>query len=126
MRYTTSDRIQCENTQRNPLSKTGRSGSGGSQPQTKSSQAREDTISYSSLKAFDATFKLSQRDILQYFDTSASWDSTAVDPTSPWDNSPKKTKFQCCHRLRTSKRADKDHDLLHHCFCKDLYCPVHN
>src|SRR5712671_5986800 len=64
-------------------------------------------MSYSSLEAFDATFKLSQRDILQYFDTSASWDSTAVDPTSPWDNSPKNTKSRRRHRLRTSKRTDK-------------------
>jgi hypothetical protein len=83
-------------------------------------------MSYSSLEAFNATFKLSQRDILQYFDSSASWDSTAIDPTSPWDNSPKKAKHQCRHRLCTSKHADKDHHLLHHCFCSDLYCPTYN
>ena len=82
-------------------------------------------MSYSSLEAFDATFKLSQRDILQYFDSSASWDSTATDPTDPWDNSPKRTKCQRPHHLRISKRSDKDHDLLHHCFCKDLDCPTH-
>src|SRR5882762_7632507 len=87
---------------------------------------RGDTMSYSSLKAFSATFKLSERDILQYFDSSASWDSTAIDPTSPWDNSPKKTKHQHHHHLCTSNRTDKDHYLLHHCFCKDLYCPIHN
>ena len=85
-----------------------------------------DAMSYSSLEAFDQTFKLSDRDILQYFDTSASWDSTAVDPTEPWNNSPKKTKHQHPHCLRTSKRGDKDHDLLYRCFCKDLDCPTHN
>src|SRR5712672_2021907 len=121
MRHTTSDR--------NPLSETERNKSGGSgenQPKSGASQTKEDTTPYSSLKAFDATFELSQRDILQYFDTSASWDSTAVDPTSPWDNSLKNTKSQRRHRLRTSKRTDKDHDLLHHCFCEDPYCPTHN
>src|SRR5712672_458036 len=121
MRHTTSDR--------NPLSETERNrngGSGESQPKSGACQTEEDTKSYSFLEAFDTTFKLSQRDILQYFDTSASWDSTAVDPTSPWDNSPKNIKSQRRHRLRTSKRTDKDHDLLHHCFCEDLYCPTHN
>jgi hypothetical protein len=82
--------------------------------------------SYSSLKAFSTTFKLSERDILQYFDTTASWDSTTVDPTNPWNNAPKRTKHQHPHRLRTSKRSDKNHDLLHRCFCKDLNCPTHN
>src|SRR5882762_5915819 len=80
---------------------------------------------YSSLEAFSSTFKLSNRDILQYLDTTASWDSTAVDPTDPWNNAPKRAKHQRPHRLRTSKRGDKDHDLLHRCFCKDLYCPIH-
>ena len=82
-------------------------------------------MSYSSLEAFDTTFKLSDRDILQYFDTSATWGSTAVDPT-PWDNVPKTSKRQCRHRLRYSTSADKDYDLLHSCFCKDQYCRTHN
>ena len=83
-------------------------------------------MSYSSLEAFDATFKLSQRDILQYFNTSASWNSTAIDPAEPWNNSPKRTKHQRPHRLCTSKRSDNNHDLLHRCFCKDLDCLTHN
>ena len=83
-------------------------------------------MSYSSLEAFDSTFKLSQRDILQYFDTSASWDSTSTDPT-PWDNAPKvHKKSRRRHRQFYSKPSDKDHDLLHSCFCRDLYCPTHN
>jgi hypothetical protein len=81
---------------------------------------------YSSLEIFSSTFKLSDRDILQYFDTTASWDSPAVDTTDPWNNAPKRTKHQRPHRLRTSKRGDKDHDLLHRCFCKDHDCPTHN
>ena len=83
-------------------------------------------MSYSSLEAFDATFKLSQRDILQYFDTAASWDATTADPT-PWDNAPKdkKSPRRRRHRQYYSKVTDKDHDLLHSCFCKDPYCPTH-
>src|SRR5712672_4360501 len=118
MRHTTSDR--------NPLSETERNKSGGSgesQPKSGASQTKENTTSYSALEAFDATFKLSQRDILQYFDTSASWDSTAVDPTSPWDNSPKNTKSQRRHRLRTSERTDKNHDLLHTASAKTPTAP---
>jgi hypothetical protein len=88
--------------------------------------SRGNRMSYSSLEAFDRTFKLSDWDILQYFDTSASWDSTAVDPTTPWDNAPKNIKHQCCHHLHYSKGTDKDHNLLHSCFCKDLYCLIHN
>ena len=82
-------------------------------------------MSYSSLEAFDTTFKLSDRDILQYFDTSATWGSSTTDPT-PWDNVPKTSKRQRRHRLRYSTSTDKDHDLLHSCFCKDQYCRTHN
>jgi hypothetical protein len=48
-------------------------------------------MSYSSLNAFNLTFKLSDQDILQYFNTSASWGTTTTDPT-PWDNTPKNNK----------------------------------
>jgi hypothetical protein len=69
-------------------------------------------MSSSPFEVFATTFKLSQRDILQYFDTKADWTELPK---------PKNRRSQ-----RQKKPPINDHALTHSFFCKDYSCRFHH